>query len=107
LAAELDALPTEGRTLREASPNLDPTLRLVPDRPLVPACRAELSHDAAGYANWLPFLLENDPGLAAPLLYVRDLRDLDARLLAARPGRPAWLYRPSGLVPVKPSAPTP
>lgn len=107
LAAELDALPREGRTLREASPNLDPTLRLVPDRPLDPACRAELSHDAAGYANWLPFLLENDPGLAAPLLYVRDLRDLDARLLAARPGRPAWLYRPSGLVPVEPSAPTP
>lgn len=103
LDAELDALPAEGETLRETSPNLDPTLRLVPGRPLAPVCREELRHDAAGYANWLPFLLEDDPTLSVPVLYVRDLRDLNERFLAERPGRTAWRYRPSGLVPLAPS----
>jgi hypothetical protein len=57
-------------------------------------CSAELAHDRAGYTNWLPFLLVNDPPLNGPVLFVRDLRDLNAEFLRLRPGRTAWLYRP-------------
>lgn len=107
IEAVLDALPAEGETLRETSPNLDPTLRLVPGRPLATVCRDELRHDAAGYANWLPFLLEDDPALSGPVLYVRDLRDLNGRFLVERPGREAWRYRPSGLVSLHPARQAP
>jgi hypothetical protein len=81
----------------QAALNGDPTLRLTPGRPLAPVCRAELAHDLAGYGNWLPFLLANDPGLDGAVLYVRDLRDLNVELLTRRPGREAWLFRPTGL----------
>jgi len=80
--------------------NRDPTLRLTPGRPLAPECRVELEHDLAGYGNWLPFLLANDPALAAPILYVRDLRDLNPSFLARRPGDAGWLYRPAGFEPL-------
>lgn len=96
----LAGLPAEGVTLGGASPNLDPTLRLVPGRELAPVCREELAYDRPGYANWLPYLLEDDPGLEAPVLYVRDLRDLDERFLRLRPDRPAWRSRPSRLDPL-------
>lgn len=81
----------------QAMLNGDPTLRLIPERPLAPVCRSELAHDAEGYGNWLPFLLANDPGLDGDVLYVRDLRDLNVDLLARRPARDAWLFRPTGL----------
>lgn len=100
----LVALPAEGVTLGETSPNHDPTLRLVPGRELAPVCRDELTYDGPGYTNWLPYLLEDDPHLEAPVLYVRDLRDLDERFLRLRPGRPAWRYRPSRLEPLPPAA---
>jgi hypothetical protein len=99
----LDELPIEGITLGEAAPNRDPTLRLVPGRGLAATCRDELAHDEAGYTNWLPYLLEDDPRLEAPVLYVRDLRDLDGRFLRLYSGRLAWLYRPSRLDPLPPA----
>ncbi len=89
----------------EAEPamlNGDPTLRLVPGRPLAPVCRAELAHDAAGYGNWLPFLPANDPALEGPVLYLRDLRDLNGDFLASRPNREAWLFRPGRLERLEP-----
>jgi hypothetical protein len=86
--------PSGGVKLEDDSPNGDPTLRLTPGRPLAAVCRAELAHDRAGYTNWLPFLLVNDPPLNGPVLFVRDLRDLNAEFLRLRPGRTAWLYRP-------------
>lgn len=94
-------LPPGGIKLEAASPNGDPTLRLTPGRSLAAVCRAELAHDSAGYTNWLPFLLFNDPSLNAPVLFVRDLRDLNAEFLRARPGRPAWRYRPEELVQIE------
>lgn len=81
----------------QARLNGDPTLRLVPGRPLAPVCRDELAHDAAGYGNWLPFLPANDPALEGPVLFVRDLRNLNGGFLANRPNREAWLFRPGRL----------
>lgn len=101
----LERLPTAGEALGRESPNADPTLRLVRAGRLPAYCRAELEHDLAGYGNWLPFLLANDPDLEGDVLYVRDLRDLNAEFLARRPGRSAWLYRPSGFVRLDASSP--
>lgn len=96
LSTALEELP-RGVAEEIETLNGDPTLRLVPERPLAPVCRDELAHDAAGYGNWLPFLPANDPALQNPVLYVRDLRDLNGDLLASRPERPARLYRPGRL----------
>lgn len=100
LAAALERLE-RGRA-EQAPLNGDPTLRLTPGRPLAPDCRVELEHDLAGYGNWLPFLLANDPALAGPIVYVRDLRDLNPSFLAGRPGDAGWLYRPGGFEPLGP-----
>ena len=102
-ASALEALE-RGRA-KQVPLNGDPTLRLVPGRELPPACRAELAHDLQGYGNWLPFLLANDPDLAGDVLFIRDLRDLNADFLATRPDRDAWLYRPSGFVPLQATRP--
>lgn len=96
VSSALEELP-RGRAEEIETLNGDPTLRLVPDRPLAPVCRAELAHDAKGYGNWLPFLPANDPALENPVLYVRDLRDLNGDFLGSRPDREAWLYRPGRL----------
>ena len=94
-AEVLATFPPGGVKLEDDSPNGDPTLRLTAGRPLAAVCEAELAHDRAGYANWLPFLLVDDPSLNGPILFVRDLRDLNSEFLQLRPGRTAWLYRPA------------
>lgn len=93
----LEGLPRAG--VQKNPLNGDPTLRLRPG-PLAPECRAELAHDEPGYGNWLPHLLDNDPGLSGSLIVVRDLRAQNAEFLQRRPGRPAWLWRPSGFRPL-------
>jgi hypothetical protein len=93
----LEGLPTSG--VQKNPLNGDPTLRLRPG-PLAPECRAELAHDEQGFGNWLPHLLDNDPGLSGPLIVVRDLRAQNAEFLQRRPRRPAWLWRPSGFRPL-------
>ncbi|MFW6088438.1 MAG: glycosyltransferase family 39 protein [Gemmatimonadota bacterium] len=105
LRAALERLPTAGEALGRESPNGDPTLRLVIGRSLPPDCRSELEHDLAGYGNWLPFLLANHPDLEADVLFVRDLRDRNPEFLARRPGRQAWLYRPSGFTRLETTSP--
>lgn len=102
IATTLSDFSPGGVQLEDASPNGDPTLRLTPGRPLAEICRAELAHDADGYANWLPFLLYDDPPLNGPVLFVRDLRDLNTEFLRRRPGRPGWRYRPGRLEPIAP-----
>lgn len=98
--ASLAAMPRGGRALGESSPNGDPTLRLDPTGPLAPVCVEELEHDRPGYGNWLPFLLANDPDVDGPVLFLRDLRDLNGEILARRPDREPWLYRPGDLRPL-------
>lgn len=101
IATALSDFSPGGVQLEDASPNGDPTLRLTPGRSLAEVCRAELAHDADGYANWLPFLPYNDPPLNGPVLFVRDLRDLNTVFLRKRPGRPGWRYRPGRLEPLE------
>jgi len=72
--------------------NEDPTLRLVPDRPLAAACAREVRYDQDGYTNFSPHLAANTPDLGGPLVFARDLRDQDGKLRALYPDLPAYLY---------------
>lgn len=76
--------------------NGDRTLRLVPGRPLAPACRDEVAYDRAGYAAYTPHLLVNTPRLDGPIVAARDLRDRNAALRVRYPDRSAYLWRGAG-----------
>ncbi len=82
--------------------NEDPTLRLVPDRPLAEPCARELIYDRDGreampnpptYTNFSPHLAANAPNLTGPLVFARDLGEQNARLSAEYPGFATYLYR--------------
>ena len=81
--------------------NGDPTLRFVPGRRLAEVCAQEILYDRDGrgamplvpsYTNYSPHLPANAPDLGAPLVFARDLRDLNGRLRAQYPDLPAYLY---------------
>ncbi len=73
--------------------NGDPTLRLVEGEMPVAECLDEIFYDRAGYANYSPFLPDQDPGLTGPLVIARDLRWRNRRLEDAYPHRTAYVYR--------------
>ena len=73
--------------------NEDPTLRLVPNRPLPDPCAEEVLYDRAGYTNYSPHLAANDPDLRGRFVFARDLRDRNPLLRAEYPGVPAYLYQ--------------
>ncbi len=89
------ARPTED-LVATAELNGDGTLRLVPGRPLAPACRDEVTYDRAGYTVYTPHLLANTPRLDGPIVVARDLRGRNAELRARYPDRPAYLWRGAG-----------
>ena len=101
-SALLDLPRTGVQFVQQAHPNRDPTLRLTPGASLAEVCRAELTHDRDGYTNWLPFLLHNGPALDAPVVFVRDLRDLNRDFIRMGRDEPTWLYRPGMLTPDPP-----
>jgi len=80
--------------------NDDPTLRLVPDRPLADACAREVLYDREGYTNYSPHLARNDPDLHGRLVFARDLSDQNGRLRALYPEYPAYLYRDGRFIPL-------
>jgi len=80
--------------------NEDPTLRLVPGRPLAPPCAEEILYDREGYTNYSPHLAANRPDLHGRFVFARDLRDQDARLRAEYPDLPAYLYRDGRFIPL-------
>lgn len=82
--------------------NDDPTLRLVPNRPLAPACVNEVVYDRDGqdempdpppYTNYSPQLWRNAWDLSGPFVFARDLREQNPKLRALYPDLPAYLYR--------------
>jgi hypothetical protein len=76
--------------------NGDRTLRLVPGRPLTPACLEEIEGDRRGFTIYPPHLLGNDVGVGSGLVFARDLRGRNLELTARYPSAPAYRYRPSG-----------
>jgi hypothetical protein len=80
--------------------NDDPTLRLVPNRPLAPVCQREILYDRQGYTNYSPHLARNRPDLRGPWVFARDLADQDAKLRALYPDLPAYLYRDGRFLPM-------
>ncbi|MFV1988520.1 MAG: ArnT family glycosyltransferase [Gemmatimonadota bacterium] len=80
--------------------NEDPTLRLVPDRPLADVCAREVLYDRDGYSNYTPHLAANDVDLRGRFVFARDLKEQNARLRAEYPGVPAYLYRDGTFIPL-------
>jgi hypothetical protein len=80
--------------------NEDPTLRLVPDRPLADVCAREILYDRDGYSNYSPHLAANDADLRGRFVFARDLGEQNARLRAEYPGVPAYLYRDGTFIPL-------
>ena len=81
--------------------NEDPTLRLVPDRPLHPVCQQEILYDREGYTNYSPHLARNEPDLRGRWVFARDLAGQNARLRALYPEMPAYLYRDGTFIPLR------
>jgi hypothetical protein len=61
----------------------------------------EIAYDRAGYSNFAPFLADQDPSLAGPLVIARDLRRRNRELLDAYPGRRAFTYRNGEFLPAR------
>lgn len=93
LGATLDSLAALRRPGVPGMVPTDPALRLQPGARLPAACVAELAFDAEGVLAFAPFLYLNDAGLDGDIVWARDLRDRNDRLLARYPGRSVWRYR--------------
>lgn len=95
LAAAIREADPAGEPVPAGSPftNGDPTLRLAPGRRPHPRCLDEIAYDRAGYANFTPFLADQDPSLSGPVVIARDLRERNRDLRAVYPDRVAWLFR--------------
>jgi 4-amino-4-deoxy-L-arabinose transferase-like glycosyltransferase len=101
LNREMEALVRAPHEIEVVNLNQDPTLRLVPGRPLTPACQAEVLYDRDGYTNYSPHLAANDPDLRGRFVFARDLAVRNAELRALYPGVPAYLYRPGRFIPLE------
>lgn len=102
-AAAIAELGPGGEPVPASSPltNGDPTLRLTAGTSPAPECMDEIAYDRAGYSNFAPFLADQDPSLAGPLVIARDLRGRNRELLDAYPGRRAFTYRNGEFLPAR------
>lgn len=91
LEALIRATPVPVPQIRNAP---DETLHLRADRPLDPACRRELEHDAAGFTLYGYLGWRNPVGLDAGLVFARDLYDRNDELFARYAGWDVWRYAP-------------
>jgi hypothetical protein len=80
----------------------DPTARFRPGSRLTADCLDEIGYDEAGYSLFTPHLADNDPALRGPLVFARDLREQNQRLVRRNPDREAWIYRGGRLSPWAP-----
>jgi hypothetical protein len=80
----------------------DPTARFRPGSRLTAECLAEIGYDEAGYSLFTPHLADDDPGLAGPLVFARDLQQQNRVLVRQYPGREVWIYRGGRLTPWEP-----
>ncbi len=80
----------------------DPTARFRPGSRLTAECLDEIGYDEAGYSLFTPHLADDDPALAGPLVFARDLREQNRLLAAQYPGREVWIYRAGRLSPWEP-----
>jgi len=102
-SAAIAALGEAGTVVPSTSPlsNGDLTLRLVEGEMPASACLDEISYDRAGYANYTPFLADQDPSLTGPLVIARDLRWRNRRLEDAYARRKAYIYRDGRFLPLE------
>jgi len=80
----------------------DPTARFRPGSRLTAECLDEIGYDEAGYSLFTPHLADDDPALAGPLVFARDLREQNRALVRRMPDREVWIYRAGRLSPWQP-----
>lgn len=80
----------------------DPTARFRPGSRLTAECLDEIGYDEAGYSLFTPHLADDDPALAGPLVFARDLREQNRALVRQMPDREVWIYRAGRLSPWEP-----
>ncbi|MBA2565818.1 MAG: hypothetical protein H0V09_10410 [Gemmatimonadetes bacterium] len=88
----LERLMRTARGARKLNLAGDPTLRLAPGI-LPERCAEELRYDRLGFDVFTPHLPENSPHLESAVVVARDLREQNAELMAAYPGKAAYVYR--------------
>lgn len=81
--------------------NQDPTLKLRPDVRLDPRCAEEIRYDQEGYTLFEPSLTANNIDLSGPLVFARDLRGENKKLLELYPDLPVYVYRGERFVRIK------
>jgi hypothetical protein len=91
--AVLDSTMVEQEALVLVEVSGDPTARFKPGSRLTADCLSEIHYDQAGYSLFTPHLPANDPGLAGPLVFARDLRSRNAELGRRYPDWELWVYR--------------
>jgi hypothetical protein len=80
----------------------DPTARFRPGSRLTAECLDEIGYDEAGYSLFTPHLADDDPALAGPLVFARDLREQNRALVRRMADREVWIYRAGRLSPWEP-----
>ena len=82
-------LPVRGDLLPDHSVPVDTT------RPLDLRCYEEAAYDTTGFTLYGSLIWRQDPWLQDRVVYARDLRSLNRRLLASYADRTWYLYAPS------------
>lgn len=96
LIGEVQSLIDEKHQLQKFGHlNQDPTLKLRADVKLTPRCTEEISYDQKGYSLFTPSMTANNIDLSGPLVFARDLREKNAKLIEQYPNLPVYVYRGS------------
>jgi 4-amino-4-deoxy-L-arabinose transferase-like glycosyltransferase len=97
----LDSVRVGQEALVLAPVGEDPTTRFRPGRRLSAECLDQIEYDAVRYQNFTAQLPDDRPTLDGPLVFARDLRVSNARLLGRYPDRAAWVFRGGQFVPLR------
>jgi hypothetical protein len=102
-AAQVEAAVDAARVGAESLVSVDvgggAQAHLAPGSRLSSACLEEMRYDRAGTSLFPPHLTANDPTLAGPLIFARDLDSRNVELVQRYPGLATWVYRNGGLLP--------
>ena len=97
LVARLDTLAALRRPGLPAGLTEDRNLRIPTGEPLRPECVDEIAVDRTGFLAFAPFLYLNNASLDGDIVWARDLRERNGRLLDRYPERAVFRYAPDTL----------
>ncbi len=94
LVTLLDTLAALGRPGIPSGLTEDRNLRIPTWEPLRPECVDEIAFDRTGFLAFAPFLYLNNASLDGDIVWARDLRERNGRLLDRYPERAVFRYAP-------------